>query len=173
MGVQGETFAPVSGSVEAFNIKGAESITVAQSVLERLEAEGVDAIFGIPGGNIAAFQQRLREQNSIRFIISAHEGGAAFMADGYARATGKIGVCLVTSGPGVTNALTGVASAHLDEVPLLLISGQVATNRYGLSAIQESTAASGVDTAAILSHSTSLPMCAVDPESFPRLLTKA
>jgi acetolactate synthase-1/2/3 large subunit len=142
-------------------------------MLEQLEAQGIDAVFGIPGGNIAAFQQGLRAHSKLRFIITSHEGGAAYMADGYARATGKLGVCLVTSGPGVMNALTGIASAHLDEVPLLVISGQVATDRFGLSAIQESTSACGVDTAALLHHATALSTSVVDPQSFPRLLTKA
>lgn len=164
---------PVSQAADTSQPHPDETLTVAQGVLERLEAEGVDAVFGIPGGNIAAFQQELRDHSSIRFIIAAHEGGAAFMADGYARATGKLGVCLVTSGPGVTNALTGIASAHLDEVPLLVISGQVATDRFGLSAIQESTAASGIETAAMLSHATSFSMSVVDAQSFPRLFTKA
>lgn len=95
------------------------------------------------------------------------------MADGYARATGKLGVCLVTSGPGITNALTGIASAHLDEVPLLAISGQVATDRFGLSAIQESTSARGIETTGLTGHATAFSMGVVDPGSFPRIMTHA
>src|SRR5690242_9234667 len=131
-----------------------EDLTVAEAILAHLEAEQVDAVFGIPGGNIAPLVQALRRHARIRFIIGSHEGGSAFMADGYARATGKLGVCMVTAGPGATNAMTGVASAHLDQVPVLTLSGQVSTERFGLGAIQESTDEGGVNTAEMFRHCT-------------------
>ncbi|EPX57265.1 Acetohydroxy acid synthase [Cystobacter fuscus DSM 2262] len=149
-----------------------EEVSVTDCVVAHLEAEEVDAVFGIPGGNIAPFQQALRRHGAIRFVIASHEGGAAFMADGYARATGKLGVCLVTAGPGATNALTGVASAHLDGVPLLAISGQVATDRFGLNAIQESTGTHGVNTVELFRQASAMSAGIVDAQSFQRLLAR-
>ncbi|AKJ00255.1 acetolactate synthase-1/2/3 large subunit [Archangium gephyra] len=150
-----------------------EELTVAEALLAHLEAEQVDAVFGIPGGNIAPLVQALRRQSRIRFIIGSHEGGSAFMADGYARATGKLGVCAVTAGPGATNAMTGVASAHLDQVPVLTISGQVSTERFGLGAIQESTDEGGINTGEMFRHCTASSTTIVDARSFPRLLERA
>lgn len=150
-----------------------EGATIAEYVVEQLHGEGVDTIFGIPGGNISPFLGVLRDHPEVRFVIACHEGGAAFMADGYARASGRIGVCLVTAGPGATNALTGVASAHLDGVPLLAITGQVPTDRYGLSAIQESTDEGGVNTVEIFRHATAYTASIVDARSFERLFTRA
>ncbi|MFL5352857.1 thiamine pyrophosphate-binding protein [Archangium sp.] len=150
-----------------------EEVTVVEALLAHLEAEQVDAVFGIPGGNIAPLVQALRRQSRIRFIIGSHEGGSAFMADGYARATGKLGVCVVTAGPGATNAMTGVASAHLDQVPVLTLSGQVSTERFGLGAIQESTDEGGINTAEMFRHCTASSTTIVDARSFPRLLERA
>lgn len=150
-----------------------EEVTVVEALLAHLEAEQVDAVFGIPGGNIAPLVQALRRQSRIRFIIGSHEGGSAFMADGYARATGKLGVCAVTAGPGATNAMTGVASAHLDQVPVLTLSGQVSTERFGLGAIQESTDEGGINTAEMFRHCTASSTTIVDARSFPRLLERA
>ncbi|WP_223646200.1 thiamine pyrophosphate-binding protein [Corallococcus sp. EGB] len=164
---------PMYGDTSARGFKTVEDLTVADCVLEHLEAEEVEAVFGIPGGNLAPFQQALRKHRSIRFIIASHEGGAAFMADGYARATGKLGVCMVTAGPGATNALTGVASAHLDGVPLLTISGNVSTERIGLFAMQESNSTHGVNTVEMFRQCTSLSSAVVDAQSLPRLLQRA
>ncbi len=150
-----------------------ENVSVADYFVAQLETEGTNAVFGVPGGNIAAFQQSLRKHPEIRFVIASHEGGAAFMADGYARATGKLGVCLVTAGPGVTNALTGIASAHLDQVPLLAISGQIPTNRFGLGAIQESTEINGVETVGLLGHACQLSLRVGEPQVFPRMMAHA
>ncbi len=151
----------------------AEGATVAGWVVRRLEAEGVDAVFGIPGGNISPFLGVLRGHPRVRFVIACHEGGAAFMADGYARAGGRLGVCMVTAGPGATNALTGIASAHLDGVPVLAITGQVPTDRYGLAAMQESTDEGGVNTVELFRHATAYSTSIVDPRSFPRLFGRA
>jgi acetolactate synthase-1/2/3 large subunit len=150
-----------------------EDVTVVEALLAHLEAEQVDAVFGIPGGNIAPLVQALRRHERIRFIIGGHEGGSAFMADGYARATGKLGVCLVTAGPGATNAMTGVASAHLDQVPVLTLSGQVSTERFGLGAIQESTDEGGINTAEMFRHCTASSTSVVDAKSFPRLFERS
>lgn len=150
-----------------------ENLTLAEALLAHLEAEGVEAVFGIPGGNLAPLVQALRRHPRIRYIIGSHEGGSAFMADGYARATGRLGVCAVTAGPGATNALTGVASAHLDQVPLLAITGQVSTERFGLGAIQESTDEGGINTAEMFRHCTASTTSVVDAKSFPRLLERA
>lgn len=109
-----------------------------QLLLELLEAEGVEYIFGIPGGPIMPLYAALHERGRIRPILTKHEEGAAFMADGYARVSGRIGVCCTTTGPGATNALTGVAVANADHVPLLLITAQVPTHRFGMGAFQES-----------------------------------
>jgi acetolactate synthase-1/2/3 large subunit len=150
-----------------------EDVTVADALLAHLEAEGVEAVFGIPGGNIAPLVQSLRRHPRIRFIIGSHEGGSAFMADGYARATGRLGVCAVTAGPGATNAMTGVASAHLDQVPVLTLSGQVSTERFGLGAIQESTNEGGINTGEMFRHCTASSTAIVDARSFPRLMERA
>jgi acetolactate synthase-1/2/3 large subunit len=164
---------PREWEARGLGFRRVEDISVTDCVVAHLEAEEVDAVFGIPGGNIAAFQQALRQHGGIRFVIASHEGGAAFMADGYARATGKLGVCLVTAGPGATNALTGVASAHLDGVPLLAISGQVATDRFGLNAIQESTGTHGVNTVEMFRQACAVSTGIVDAQSFQRILARA
>ncbi|WP_375759131.1 thiamine pyrophosphate-binding protein [Corallococcus exercitus] len=164
---------PMYGDTNARGFKTVEDITVADCVIAHLEAEQVDAVFGIPGGNLAPFQQALRKHASMRFIISSHEAGAAFMADGYARATGKLGVCMVTAGPGATNALTGVASAHLDGVPMLAISGNVATDRVGLMAMQESSSVHGVNTVEMFRQACASSTGVNDAQSFQRLLARA
>ncbi|CAM3754799.1 thiamine pyrophosphate-binding protein [Corallococcus sp. ZKHCc1 1396] len=164
---------PMYGEANARGFKTVEDLTVADCVLAHLEAEQVEAVFGIPGGNLAPFQQALRKHGSMRFIIASHEGGAAFMADGYARATGKLGVCMVTAGPGATNAMTGVASAHLDGVPLLTISGNVSTERVGLFAMQESNSTHGVNTVEMFRQACASSAAVVDAQSLPRLLQRA
>ncbi|RKH01370.1 thiamine pyrophosphate-binding protein [Corallococcus sp. CA053C] len=164
---------PMYGDANARGFKTVEDLSVTDCVIAHLEAEEVDAVFGIPGGNIAPFQQALRKHASMRFIIASHESGAAFMADGYARATGKLGVCMVTAGPGATNALTGVASAHLDGVPMLAISGNVPTERVGLMALQESTSTHGVNTVEMFRQACASSVGVVDAQSFQRLLARS
>ena len=107
-------------------------------LLDYLEQEGVEYVFGIPGGPIMPLYEAMYERGRIRPILAKHEEGAAFMADGYARASGKVGVCCTTAGPGATNALPGIAVAHADHVPVLLITAEVATHRFGMGAFQES-----------------------------------
>ena len=108
----------------------------AEIVIESLLQEGVDTIFGYPGGATTEIYDVL-EKRPIRHILVRHEQGAVHMADGYARASGKVGVCLVTSGPGATNTVTGIASAFMDSIPVVVFTGQVPTALIGNDAFQE------------------------------------
>jgi acetolactate synthase-1/2/3 large subunit len=112
-------------------------LTGAQIVCESLLKEGVKVMFGIPGGVLLPFYDTLPQYPKIHHILCRHEQGAAHAADGYARACGKVGVCLATSGPGATNLVTGIASAYLDSVPMVAITGQVARPFIGKDAFQE------------------------------------
>ncbi len=109
----------------------------AEIVVECLKDEGVELIFGYPGGAVLHLYDALFKQEDVKHILVRHEQGATHAADGYARATGKPGVVLVTSGPGATNAVTGIATAHLDSIPLVVISGQVPSPVIGSDAFQE------------------------------------
>src|SRR4030066_2399298 len=109
----------------------------AQILCESLIAEGVDVMFGFPGGVLLPFYDVLPQYPRIRHILVRHEQAAAHAADGYARATGKAGVCLATSGPGATNLVTGIATAYMDSVPMVAITGQVGTHLIGNDAFQE------------------------------------
>lgn len=106
-------------------------------LLESLKKEGVKVLFGYPGGTIMPFYDALYGDNDVRHILTRHEQGAAHAADGYARATGNVGVCVSTSGPGATNLVTGIATAYQDSVPLVAITGQVPTSLIGTDAFQE------------------------------------
>lgn len=106
-------------------------------VMEALRREGVEYIFGYPGGAALHIYDALYRQDAVEHILVRHEQGATHAADGYARSTGKPGVCLVTSGPGVTNCVTGIATAHMDSIPMVVISGQVPTKAIGSDAFQE------------------------------------
>lgn len=112
-------------------------MTGAEILIDALKKEGVNVIFGIPGGAVIPIFDVLFKEDDMRFILTRHEQGAAHAADGYARATGKVGVCMVTSGPGATNTITGVANAKLDSIPIVVISGQVSTSYIGSDAFQE------------------------------------
>jgi acetolactate synthase-1/2/3 large subunit len=111
--------------------------TGAQIICESLIAEGVDVMFGFPGGYILPFYDTLPQYPQLRHILVRHEQGAAHAADGYARATGKVGVCVATSGPGATNLVTGIANAFLDSVPVVAFTGQAARQFIGKDAFQE------------------------------------
>ena len=113
-------------------------LTGAQAIVASLEAEGVDVIFGYPGGQAIKIYDALYDSTQIRHVLCRHEQGAAHAADGYARATGRAGVVLVTSGPGATNTVTGIMTANMDSVPLVVITGQVPTSVIGSDAFQES-----------------------------------
>lgn len=107
-------------------------------LIECLKEQGVDTIFGFPGGAVLNIYDALyRAKDHIRHILTSHEQGASHAADGYARATGKVGVCLATSGPGATNLVTGIATAYMDSVPMVAITGQVATSLLGKDSFQE------------------------------------
>ena len=105
-------------------------ITGAEVMVKCLEEEGVSTIFGYPGGAILPFYDALRGAG-IKHILTAHEQGAVHAADGFARASGKIGVCCATSGPGATNLVTGLANAFLDSIPVVAITGQVKSSMIG------------------------------------------
>jgi acetolactate synthase I/II/III large subunit len=109
----------------------------AEIFLESLKEEGVDTIFGYPGGAVLPIYDSLYDEKNITHVLTRHEQAAVHAADGYARVTGKAGVVLVTSGPGATNAVTGIANAYLDSVPLVVITGQVATHLIGRDSFQE------------------------------------
>ena len=111
-------------------------MTGARSMIEALELEGVDVIFGYPGAAICPFYDALID-SKIEHILTRHEQGAVHAANGYARVTGKPGACVVTSGPGATNAITGIATAYMDSVPMVIISGQVSTELIGRDVFQE------------------------------------
>ena len=109
----------------------------AKILLESLKKEGVEAIFGISGGSVLDIFDALYDEHVIKYYLTCHEQAAAHAADGYARATGKVGVCLATSGPGATNLVTGIATAHMDSVPIIAITGQVFSHLIGNDAFQE------------------------------------
>src|ERR1700733_5696473 len=111
-------------------------LTGAQIVIESLMAEGVDTVFGYPGGAILPTYDALLD-SKIKHVLVRHEQGATHMAEGYARVSGKAGVVIVTSGPGATNAVTGIADAYMDSTPMVVISGQVPTTLIGNDAFQE------------------------------------
>ncbi|MEM7182543.1 MAG: thiamine pyrophosphate-binding protein, partial [Spirochaetota bacterium] len=110
--------------------KSEKEITGAELMIELLESKGIEVCFGYPGGAILPFYDALYK-SKIKHYLVRHEQGAIHMAEGYARASGKIGVCIATSGPGATNFVTGLTDAKLDSIPILAITGQVATNAIG------------------------------------------
>ena len=114
-----------------------ELMTGAQAIIRSLELLGIDTIFGLPGGAILPTYDPLMDSKQIRHILVRHEQGAGHAAEGYASATGKLGVCIATSGPGATNLVTAIADAHMDSVPLLAITGQVGSKLIGTDAFQE------------------------------------
>src|SRR5438128_4337513 len=113
-----------------------KKITGAQIIIESLIAEGVDVIFGYPGGAILPTYDALLD-SKIKHVLVRHEQGAAHMAEGYARVSGRPGVVMVTSGPGATNTVTGIADANMDSTPMVVITGQVSTSLIGNDAFQE------------------------------------
>src|SRR5712691_4137543 len=111
--------------------------TGAKALLDSLKRQGVSVIFGYPGGAVIPIYDAIYEEEDIRHVLVRHEQGAGHMAEGYARVSGKVGVCLATSGPGATNLVTGIANAFLDSVPMVAITGQVPTHFMGTDAFQE------------------------------------
>lgn len=141
-------------------------ITVAEALVRCLEQEGVEMVFGYPGGAILPVYDALNN-TSIKHILVRHEQGAAHAADGYARVTGKVGVCMATSGPGATNLITGIANAYMDSVPMVVITGQVATTQVGTDAFQE------VDITGITLPITKHNYLVKTPEQLPAIVKKA
>jgi len=138
----------------------------AQIMMEVLKEEGVDTIFGFPGGVVIDIFDELAKTD-IRSILVRHEQGAVHAADGYARASGKTGVCLVTSGPGATNTVTGIATAYMDSIPLVVFTGQVPTQLIGNDAFQE------VDIVGITRPCTKHNYLVQSTETFPRIIKEA
>jgi len=112
-------------------------LTGAEIVIRCLQEEGVEYLFGYPGGAVLNIYDEIFKQDKVKHILVRHEQAAVHAADGFSRSTGKVGVCLVTSGPGATNAVTGIATAYMDSIPLVVLSGQVPTHAIGLDAFQE------------------------------------
>ena len=115
----------------------AEAVTGAQSLIMSLEAAGAEVVFGLPGGAILPTYDPLLDAKGLRHILVRHEQGAGHAASGYAHATGKVGVCIATSGPGATNLITAIADAQMDSIPIVVITGQVGSNFIGTDAFQE------------------------------------
>src|SRR5688572_24753484 len=112
-------------------------ISGAEIVVRCLQEEGVEYVFGYPGGAVLWIYDELFKQDKVKHVLVLHEQGAVHAADGYSRSSKKVGVALVTSGPGVTNAVTGIATAYMDSIPLVIITGQVPTHAIGQDAFQE------------------------------------
>ena len=147
-------------------------ITTAGLLLQYLEGEGVEYIFGIPGTTLVPLFAAINNQKAIKPILTKHEEGAAFMADGYARVSGGIGVCYATSGPGATNLVTGVANAYMDNVPLLVITGQVPTSIYGKGTFQDSTK-EGIDSVSMFSPLTKYSTMIMSKYKMPEIVREA
>ncbi len=139
----------------------------ADILIETLIEQGVDTIFGYPGGAVLPIYDALFQHPKIKHVLVRHEAGAAHAAEGYARSTGKPGVVLVTSGPGATNAVTGIADAALDSIPLVVITGQVATNLIGSDAFQEA------DTVGITRHCSKHNYLVKDPAELANIVREA
>src|SRR5579864_6962339 len=112
-------------------------LTGAEIVVKCLQEEGVEYVFGYPGGAVLFIYDALFRQDKVKHVLVRHEQGATHAADGYSRSSRKVGVALVTSGPGVTNAVTGIATAYMDSIPMVIITGQVPTHAIGQDAFQE------------------------------------
>ncbi len=144
-----------------------------QALVEQLRREGVQIIFGIPGVQLDWAVDALCDAVSdIQFIVPRHEQAVSYMADGYARESGKIGVCCATSGPGTTNLITGIACAHDSSVPLLVISGLPALPSFGKGALQEPSS-NGVNAFAMFDHCTNYNAMVSHVSQFERKLVNA
>ncbi len=113
-------------------------LTGSEIIIECLKEQGVDTVFGYPGGTILNVYDALyKHSDEIHHVLTSHEQGASHAADGYARATGRVGVCMATSGPGATNLVTGIATAHMDSIPMVAITANVGTTLLGKDSFQE------------------------------------
>jgi len=142
-------------------------ISGAQMVIEALLAEGVDTVFGYPGGAIMNVYDEIYKQDGFQHILTRHEQAAVHAAEGYSKASGKVGVAMITSGPGFTNAVTGLADAYMDSIPLVVISGQVPMSLIGTDAFQE------IDAVGISRPCTKHNYLVTDAADLPRILKEA
>ena len=145
----------------------AAPVTGAQSLIRSLECAGAENVFGIPGGAILPAYDPLFDSSKIRHILVRHEQGAGHAAQGYAAATGKVGVCMATSGPGATNLVTPIADAYMDSVPMVAVTGQVASAAIGTDAFQEA------DIRGITMPITKHNFLVTDPAEIPRTIAEA
>ena len=141
--------------------------TGAEIVIQALEDQGVESVFGYPGGAVLPIYDAIFQQDKVKHILVRHEQGAAHAAEGFARSTGKVGVLIVTSGPGATNAVTGLTDALLDSIPIVCISGQVPTHLIGSDAFQEA------DTVGITRACTKHNWLVKDIKDLPRIMHEA
>src|SRR6201995_668117 len=148
-------------------VRPAEPLSGAEIVIKALVDQGTDVVFGYPGGAVLPIYDALFKQNSLRHILVRHEQAATHAAEGYARSTGKVGVVLVTSGPGATNAVTGLTDAMLDSIPLVCITGQVPTHLIRSDAFQEA------DTTGITRSCTKYNYLMKDANDIGRILHEA
>ena len=142
-------------------------MTAAKALVECMKREGVEVVFGYPGGAVLPLYDVLYDEKEIRHILVRHEQGAAHAADGYARATGKVGVCIATSGPGATNLVTGITTAYMDSIPLIAITGQVRRDILGKDSFQEA------DTSGITMPITKHNYLVKDPDLLPYIVKEA
>ena len=142
------------------------TMTGAKALICRLEKQGVKLIFGYPGGAILPIYNEL-SNSSIHHVLTRTEQGAAHAASGYSRVSGQVGVCFATSGPGATNLVTGLATAYMDSIPLVAITGQVSTSMIGTDAFQE------VDTTGITQPITKHNYLVTNAEDIPRIVDEA
>src|SRR4051794_25037436 len=144
-----------------------EMMTGAEMVIRALQDQGVEHLFGYPGGAVLPIYDALFHQDKVKHVLVRHEQGAVHAAEGYARSSGKVGAVLVTSGPGATNAVTGLADAMMDSIPVVCITGQVPTHLIGTDAFQE------CDTVGITRHCTKHNYLVRSIEDLPRILHEA
>ena len=144
-----------------------EMLSGADMIVRSMIDQGVKHIFGYPGGSVLDIYDALHEKSDIEHVLVRHEQAAVHMADGYARATGDVGVVLVTSGPGATNAITGIATAYMDSIPMVVLSGQVMSSLIGNDAFQECDMV-GISRP-VVKHS----FLVTKPEDIPEIIKKA
>ncbi|WP_414695749.1 acetolactate synthase large subunit [Oryzihumus sp.] len=166
-GSRPEPHAPSPADLAGSRHRGSVTVTGAQSLVLSLESVGVDTVFGIPGGAILPAYDPLLDSTKVRHILVRHEQGAGHAAEGYAAATGKVGVCMATSGPGATNLVTAIADAYMDSVPIVAITGQVSSSAIGTDAFQEA------DIRGITMPITKHNYLVTDPAQIPRAIAEA
>ncbi|MBU1691708.1 MAG: thiamine pyrophosphate-binding protein, partial [Gammaproteobacteria bacterium] len=148
-------------------------IAVSELIVRYLERLGIEVIFGIPGAHILPVYDSLYDSN-IKSVLVKHEQGAAFMAGGYARASGKIAACITTAGPGATNLVTGIANAYADKQPILVITGETSTHIFGKGGLQESSGEGGsIDQVALFSGITRYHKLIERTDYLPTVLNQA